>query len=142
MAFWQTIYLFLGGDNADALNDQITEQGNKVRDLKSKKAEKADIDAAVKVLLELKAKYKAETGQDWKPAQDNAKRAEKPKKEPKKQQEKQPKKEQESKGQQGQKVTRLGMEAKKEESLADWYSQIITKAELLEYLNVKSIKTF
>ena len=118
------------------LNDQITEQGNKVRDLKSKKADKAEIDAAVKTLLELKAKYKAETGQDWKPAQDNAKRAEKPKKEPKKQQEKQPKKAPENKGQQGQKVTRLGMEAKKEESLADWYSQVIVKAELLEYYDV------
>ena len=118
------------------LNDQITEQGNKVRDLKSKKADKAEIDAAVKTLLELKAKYKAETGQDWKPAQDNAKRAEKPKKEPKKPQEKQPKKAPENKGQQGQKVTRLGMEAKKEESLADWYSQVIVKAELLEYYDV------
>ena len=31
---------------------------------------------------------------------------------------------------------RLGMEAKKEESLPDWYSQIITKAELLEYYDV------
>ena len=28
------------------------------------------------------------------------------------------------------------MEAKKEESLADWYSQVITKAEMLEYYDV------
>ena len=35
-----------------------------------------------------------------------------------------------------QKQTRLGMEAKKEESLADWYSQVITKAEMLEYYDV------
>ena len=130
--------LFLGTQTnaGDKINQDIADQGNKVRDLKSKKADKAEIDAAVKDLLELKAKYKAETGQDWKPAQDNAKRAEKPKKEPKKQQEKQTKKEPENKGQQGQKVTRLGMEAKKEESLADWYSQVIVKAELLEYYDV------
>ena len=55
------------GDNADALNEQITEQGNKVRDLKSKKVDKAEIDGAVKMLLELKAKYKEATGKDWKP---------------------------------------------------------------------------
>ena len=130
--------LFLGTQTnaGDKINQDIADQGNKVRDLKSKKADKAEIDAAVKDLLELKAKYKAETGQDWKPAQDNAKRAEKPKKEPKKQQEKQSKKEPENKGQQGHQVTRLGMEAKKEESLADWYSQVIVKAELLEYYDV------
>ena len=56
-----------GGDNADALNDQITEQGNKVRDLKTKKADKGEVDAAVKTLLELKAKYKDAAGKDWKP---------------------------------------------------------------------------
>lgn len=34
------------------------------------------------------------------------------------------------------KVTRLGMEAKKEENLSDWYSQVITKAELIEYYDI------
>jgi len=33
-------------------------------------------------------------------------------------------------------VTRLGMEVKKEENLADWYSQVLTKAEMLEYYDV------
>jgi len=28
------------------------------------------------------------------------------------------------------------MEAKKEDNLADWYSQVITKAEMLEYYDV------
>ena len=51
----------------DQLNIEITAAGNKVRDLKTKKAEKAEIDSAVAVLLDLKAKYKAATGQDWKP---------------------------------------------------------------------------
>lgn len=49
------------------LNDKITKQGNLVRDLKSQKAEKAKIDAAVKELLALKAEYKAQTGKDWLP---------------------------------------------------------------------------
>ncbi|XP_032879333.1 bifunctional glutamate/proline--tRNA ligase-like [Amblyraja radiata] len=33
-------------------------------------------------------------------------------------------------------TTRLGLEAKKEENLADWYSQVITKSELIEYYDV------
>ena len=51
----------------DQLINEITAAGNKVRDLKSKKAEKAEIHSAVAALLDLKAKYKAATGQDWKP---------------------------------------------------------------------------
>ncbi|MEQ2160448.1 Bifunctional glutamate/proline--tRNA ligase, partial [Goodea atripinnis] len=30
----------------------------------------------------------------------------------------------------------LGLEAKKEENLAEWYSQVITKAEMIEYYDV------
>ena len=37
---------------------KITEQGNKVRELKTAKAAKDDIDAAVKMLLALKLEYK------------------------------------------------------------------------------------
>merc|ERR1711894_685789 len=51
----------------DQLNEEITAQGNKVRDLKSNKAEKAEVTAAVAILLDLKAKYKAAVGKDWKP---------------------------------------------------------------------------
>ena len=70
-------------NDADALNDKITDQGNLVRDLKGKKAEKAEIDAAVKVLLELKGKYKEATGKDWKPGshQPSAKKSPSPAKE-------------------------------------------------------------
>ena len=57
----------------DQLNEEITAAGNKVRDLKSKKAEKVEIDTAVATLLDLKAKYKAATGKDWKPAQQPSK---------------------------------------------------------------------
>ena len=56
-----------GDSNADTLNEKITEQGNKVRDLKAKKASKADIDSAVAELLALKNKFKEVTGKDWKP---------------------------------------------------------------------------
>lgn len=51
------------------LSGQIAEQGDKVRKLKAEKASKKDIDVEVKILLDLKAKYKAATGEDWKPGQ-------------------------------------------------------------------------
>lgn len=53
-------------DDTELLN-KIAQQGDKVRDLKMKKAEKSVIDGEVKVLLQLKADYKSLTGQDWKP---------------------------------------------------------------------------
>lgn len=37
---------------------------------------------------------------------------------------------------QAKKSTRLGLEVKKEENLAEWYSQIITKSEMIEYYDV------
>jgi len=51
----------------DEINDKIVAQGDTVRALKSAKAPKEEIDAAVKVLLALKADFKAATGADWKP---------------------------------------------------------------------------
>lgn len=42
-------------DSGD-MDAKITAQGDKVRELKGKKADKADIDAAVKMLLDLKVK--------------------------------------------------------------------------------------
>ena len=76
--------------SGDMVSAQIKECGDRVRDLKSKKAEKVHqkfdylfththislvplfliktlIDAAVKELLNLKAAYKAETGVEWSP---------------------------------------------------------------------------
>jgi hypothetical protein len=41
---------------------EITAQGEKVRDLKTAKADKNDIDQAVKILLSLKAEYKEIAG--------------------------------------------------------------------------------
>ena len=49
------------------INEKINLQGESVRNLKAQKAAKADIDAAVKLLLELKGEYKKATGSDWKP---------------------------------------------------------------------------
>jgi bifunctional glutamyl/prolyl-tRNA synthetase len=120
------------------LNDRIVAHGELVRKLKGDKADKADIDANVQILLGLKAKYKEKTGGDWKPAGNagSAGGGGKGKKEKKPQQ--QPKKKEEKKADSGQKQTktRLGVEAKKEENLSDWYSQVIVKAEMLEYYDV------
>ncbi|XP_029453804.1 tryptophan--tRNA ligase, cytoplasmic isoform X1 [Rhinatrema bivittatum] len=45
----------------------VTAQGENVRSLKTAKASKDDIDAAVKLLLQFKLDYKKATGQDYKP---------------------------------------------------------------------------
>lgn len=49
------------------LYSRVAAQGDVVRELKTKKAAKEDIDAAVKQLLALKAEYKETTGQEYKP---------------------------------------------------------------------------
>lgn len=49
------------------LVEKITKQGDLVRDLKTKKADKSQVDVEVKILLALKAEYKAQTGNDYKP---------------------------------------------------------------------------
>ena len=54
----------LGAD----IDGKIKAQGDAVRKLKSAKADKAEVDAAVKLLLQLKADFKAATGNDWNPA--------------------------------------------------------------------------
>lgn len=138
------------GDNSkDILTARVNEQGTIVRDLKSKKASKAEIDAAVKVLLDLKAEYKKLVGEDF-PIAGRA---------PSKPKEPAPAKEKVSKQKQAtgkekkpvdidennggpKKQTRLGLEAKKEESLSDWYSQVITKGEMIEYYDVSGCYIF
>nr|XP_033807431.1 tryptophan--tRNA ligase, cytoplasmic isoform X2 [Geotrypetes seraphini]XP_033807432.1 tryptophan--tRNA ligase, cytoplasmic isoform X2 [Geotrypetes seraphini] len=49
------------------LFQRVTEQGDKVRSLKTAKASKEEIESAVKLLLQLKVDYKKTTGQDFKP---------------------------------------------------------------------------
>ncbi|XP_074846044.1 bifunctional glutamate/proline--tRNA ligase isoform X2 [Carettochelys insculpta] len=143
---------------AKALFNKVACQGEEVRKLKAEKAEKDEIDVAVQELLQLKAQYKSLAGIDYKPlsttgAEDKDKR----KKEKENKSEKQNKQKQSDSqkkdyqkdaggnglssdgpgdGQGPKKQTRLGLEAKKEENLADWFSQVITKSEMIEYYDV------
>ncbi|XP_006779781.1 bifunctional glutamate/proline--tRNA ligase isoform X2 [Neolamprologus brichardi] len=144
---------------AQELFSQVSQQGDLVRKLKSEKAPKDQVDEAVKTLLDLKSKYKTLTGQDYKPvaAAGGTGGEDKNRKEKENKSEKQGgggggKKGKGDKGGQSKessggaggagegqgpkKQTRLGLEAKKEENLADWYSQVITKAEMIEYYDV------
>ncbi|XP_061221278.1 bifunctional glutamate/proline--tRNA ligase isoform X3 [Neopsephotus bourkii] len=144
---------------AKAMFNKVALQGDEVRKLKAEKAEKDKIDAAVKELLQLKAQYKSVAGVDYKPVTaSGADDKDKKKKEKENKSEKQSKQQKQSDGPkkealQGQsgnefsssgsgegqgpkKQTRLGLEAKKEENLAEWFSQVITKAEMIEYYDV------
>ncbi|XP_061670789.1 bifunctional glutamate/proline--tRNA ligase isoform X1 [Syngnathoides biaculeatus] len=141
------------------LFEKVAQQGDVVRKLKAEKAPKDQVDEAVKMLLDLKNKYKTLTGQDYKPVA-AAGGEDKNRKERENKSEKQggggaaggAKKGKGDKashvkdpsggaggagdGQGPKKQTRLGLEAKKEENLAEWYSQVITKAEMIEYYDV------
>ncbi|XP_047435934.1 bifunctional glutamate/proline--tRNA ligase isoform X2 [Mugil cephalus] len=144
---------------AQELFSQVAQQGELVRKLKSEKAPKDKVDEAVKTLLDMKNKYKTLTGEDYKPvaAAGATGGEDKNRKERENKSEKQGgggggKKAKGDKAGQGKessggaggsgegqgpkKQTRLGLEAKKEENLSDWYSQVITKAEMIEYYDV------
>ncbi|KAJ8401185.1 hypothetical protein AAFF_G00387670 [Aldrovandia affinis] len=144
---------------AQALFSQVTQQGELVRKLKSEKASKDQVDCAVKALLELKAQYKSLTGEEYRPVAaagasggENKSRKDRENKSEKqagggghKQRGGDKAQAQEAcsggaggagEGQGPKKQTRLGLEAKKEENLAEWYSQVITKAEMIEYYDV------
>ncbi|XP_030233255.1 bifunctional glutamate/proline--tRNA ligase isoform X4 [Gadus morhua] len=148
-----------GGTEAAGLYEQVAQQGETLRKLKSEKAPKEQVDEAIKALLALKGQYKTLTGQDYKPlaAAGATGGEEKSRKEKENKCEKQggggggPKKAKGEKpapgGKEGsggaggegsgpKKQTRLGLEAKKEENLSDWYSQVITKSEMIEYYDV------
>ncbi|XP_028392901.1 bifunctional glutamate/proline--tRNA ligase-like [Dendronephthya gigantea] len=120
----------------EAVVKQISEQGDKVRQLKTAGADKEKVAAEVTILLNLKGQYKTLTGKDFKPANSGGKNKgnKQDKKQEKKAEKKEPKASQDDRS--VKKITRLGLEAKKEENLADWYSQIITKAEMVEYYDV------
>ncbi|XP_050085553.1 bifunctional glutamate/proline--tRNA ligase [Anopheles aquasalis] len=134
-----------GGDAAspkDALAEKITKQGDTVRSLKGSGAAKPEIDAAVKLLLDLKAEYKKLTGTDYVPpggaaagGRQQSKQAPAAKKAPK-QEPKKPERKEEGAAGGPKKQTRLGLEATKEDNLPDWYSQVITKGEMIEYYDV------
>ncbi|XP_066236395.1 bifunctional glutamate/proline--tRNA ligase [Saccopteryx leptura] len=143
---------------AKVLFDKVAAQGEIVRKLKAEKASKDQVDSAVQNLLQLKAQYKSLTGIDYKPVSaTGAEDKDKKKKEKENKSEKQNKSQKQNdgskkdplrnpggglapsgagEGQGPRKQTRLGLEAKKEENLADWYSQVITKSEMIEYYDV------
>ncbi|KAJ8289595.1 hypothetical protein GJAV_G00003130 [Gymnothorax javanicus] len=144
---------------AQALFSQVAQQGELVRKLKSEKAPKDQVDSAVKALLDLKSQYKSLTGEEYRPvaATGASGTEDKSRKDRENKSEKQsgsgggsrkqggadkPSQGQESgaggagEGQGPKKQTRLGLEAKKEENLAEWYSQVITKSEMIEYYDV------
>ncbi|XP_028822206.1 bifunctional glutamate/proline--tRNA ligase-like [Denticeps clupeoides] len=154
-----------GSPQAQALFAKVAEQGETVRRLKSEKASKDQVEAAVKTLLELKGQYKALTGEEYRPVsapgapggEDKSRKERENKSEKqgggggggggRKQQQKGGEKTPvnqdgnggaggSGEGQGAKKQTRLGLEAKKEENLAEWYSQVITKAEMIEYYDV------
>ncbi|XP_053164889.1 bifunctional glutamate/proline--tRNA ligase isoform X5 [Hemicordylus capensis] len=145
---------------AKVLFTKVALQGEEVRKLKAEKAEKDKIDGAVQELLQLKAQYKSLAGVDYKPVSaTGAEDKDKKKKEKENKSEKQNKQQKQNEdqkkeaqkdqggnsnlssngpgeGQGPKKQTRLGLEAKKEENLAEWYSQVITKSEMIEYYDV------
>ncbi|ESO85454.1 hypothetical protein LOTGIDRAFT_154947 [Lottia gigantea] len=132
------------------LKSKIDKQGEVVRNLKSSGGSKDAIDKEVKTLLSLKSDYKTLTGEDVPGAAPKKNKKDKGKdkenKDKSKDKPKEIKKEEnkEDDSREVKKITRsvlmkyfrLGLEATKEENLPDWYSQIITKAELIEYYDV------
>lgn len=125
---------------AAELESKIKEQGDIVRTLKSSNAPKESINEAVQKLLALKSDYKNITGKEYVAEGQNQNKKSKQKKDKPDQpvQKDQKKKEKVSPDKESnvKKVTRLGIEARKEENLPDWYSQVIVKGELIEYYDV------
>lgn len=62
-----SIILFIFLKDVEAINQKITSQGNKIRQLKTDKAAKDVLANEVQLLLELKKEFKAVTGSEWKP---------------------------------------------------------------------------
>lgn len=134
-------------EQVEKLKGEITVQGDKVRTLKTSGAAKEDVDAAVAELLRLKAEYKNLTGEDLAgggkgkkdkkkdAGKENEKKNAKPSK--KEEQKVEPSNAENGDADSGaKKVTLLGMQARKEENLSDWFSQVITKSEMIEYYDV------
>lgn len=122
------------------LTEKIAAQGEAVRTLKTAKASSTDIDQAVKALLNLKLEYKNVTGDEFpapgRGASSKPKSAEKSKQQQKAAPKPSAATDDASADSGVKKVTRLGLEARKEQNLPDWYSQVLTKGEMIEYYDV------
>ncbi|KAK6040366.1 proline--tRNA ligase [Cooperia oncophora] len=112
------------------LEEQIAAQGDLVRQLKGDASASEDVKKeAIDKLLRLKLTYKEITGKDY--AAPGGRKQKEKKPAPEKKQEKK----QETKPD-GKKQTKLGIEISKDENYSEWYSQVITKAEMIEYYDV------
>ncbi|VDN03127.1 unnamed protein product [Thelazia callipaeda] len=113
---------------SEELEEKIKAQGEIVRKLKScnLSSSQEEKQAAIEKLLELKAKYKELTGDAYKTDQQG------------KQQKKGTVKNSLSECVQGdtKKQTKLGVGVGKSQNCSEWYAQVITKAEMIEYYDV------
>merc|ERR1719230_908680 len=105
---------------AEKVVQQITLQGDKIRQMKTDKVPQDQLKPEIDALLKLKAQYKELTGSDYQAPGANPKKSSKEKKDSKeKKAPQQPKQQQQQKQDDGKKTTRLGLEALKEEALSD-----------------------
>ncbi|XP_065321478.1 bifunctional glutamate/proline--tRNA ligase-like isoform X2 [Gordionus sp. m RMFG-2023] len=138
-------------EKINSLNTQIKQQGDKIRQIKSTitaKLDKASLDSEIKILLSLKSQYKILSGKDWIDANIKEK-SEKSKSNRKEKDKLIPTEKEKNKDNAPvqpnptlinnpniKKVTRLGLEVRKSENFSEWYTQVITKAEMIEYYDV------
>uniref|UniRef100_A0AAF5PX60 Glutamate--tRNA ligase n=4 Tax=Wuchereria bancrofti TaxID=6293 RepID=A0AAF5PX60_WUCBA len=126
---------------------KIAEQGDLVRSLKAKDAKSQEAKDAIAELLRLKKQYKDEFGEDYTANATNtnsstAKKVvtvtneERQKGDGKKERKGEVKSKTTLVSTEMMKQTKLGLDVKKEENLAEWYSQIIIKADMIEYYDV------
>ena len=134
------------GDSSDGnqLDAQIKQQGDQIRELKAAKASQDQLLPLIEKLKGMKLEYKEATGKEWQPpTASTGNRSSGNKDNNKTKQKESAKKEVKSKGPQQQekksgdkKQTRLGLETKKADNFADWYTEVITKSEMIEYYDV------
>ncbi|UXI15184.1 hypothetical protein NH340_JMT01127 [Sarcoptes scabiei] len=146
-------------DTKDILNDKqldalIRKQGDRIREMKSNKADKKTLEIEIQQLLQLKSQFKNISGKDWKPdtkpnendvnKSKNGKSSEKEIPDQSKQTSSKSKSKkaenQEANTKNSSKVikkqTRLGIECKKSVNYSEWYTEVIKKAEMIEYYDV------
>uniref|UniRef100_A0A0N5A5F5 proline--tRNA ligase n=1 Tax=Parastrongyloides trichosuri TaxID=131310 RepID=A0A0N5A5F5_PARTI len=113
----------------EVLKGKIVAQGEAVRVLKSDPSATEEAkNQALELLKNLKIEFKEATGKEYLAP---GARAPKPKKENKKEVSKKEEKSNENK-----KQSKLGVGVAKDDNYSEWYSEVITKAEMIEYYDV------
>ncbi|KAH7698060.1 Aminoacyl-tRNA synthetase [Aphelenchoides avenae] len=122
----------------EELKARIALQGDKVRNLKTNgNVDKSQLDAAIEELKSLKVQFKDLTGQEYEGGATKRPDKKKDKAENKDKAEKKPAENNaQKKDADGKKQTKLGIETAKNDNYSEWYSQVITKAEMIEYYDV------